>query len=243
MRPKIICHMITSIDGRLLTDRFEPPAGVTDYNAFLWARYEEAEARLPHDGWIAGRKTLERYAVSLTDHALEAPTERQDVIGDRHGQKLGVLFDPSGRLFFEKNTMEDHLVFVFSTQVPQAHVDHVQSIGASGLFAGPDGRDIASVLDRLGDHFGARTLLLEGGARLNGAFLAQRLIDETSTLVMPAIDGLAGMPSIYEHSASENDPPAQGQAMELISAETLEGGVVWLRHRLLSQAANPPSKA
>lgn len=42
MRPKIICHMITSIDGRLLTDRFTPPAGVTDYTRFLWARYQEA---------------------------------------------------------------------------------------------------------------------------------------------------------------------------------------------------------
>lgn len=233
--------MITSIDGRLLTDRFTPPAGVTDHRRFLWARYQEAEARMPHDGWIAGRRTLESYASSFTDHQLGPATARQDIIGDPQGRSLAVFFDPSGRLYFGKDAMDEHLVFVFSTRVPQAHVDHVRSIGASCLFTTGDGQDIASVLDRLGRYFGATTLLLEGGGRLNGAFLSQGLIDETSTLILPTIDGVSGIPAIYDHQGSKDGRAGPQQAMKLMTCEILDGGVVWLRHAFVPPTVPVPA--
>lgn len=230
MRPKIICHMITSIDGRLLTGRLEAPVGVTDRDALIWSSYEGAEARLPHDGWMAGRRTLERYATGQTTHDLVPPMERDDLVGDAGKRKIGVLFDPSGRLDMARDSLPDHLVYVFSTRVPQAHVEKVCATGASCIFAGTDGYDIASVLPKLRDYFGSASLLLEGGGRLNGAFLQAGLIDETSTLIMPAVDGLAGVHAIYDYPGASGERPAAGQPMRLLAVETLEGGVVWLRH-------------
>jgi riboflavin biosynthesis pyrimidine reductase len=77
-----------------------------------------------------------------------------------------------------------------------------------------------------------RTLLLEGGGRINGAFLKEGLIDEISLLVYPAIDGLAGVASIFEFIGRIDEQPAAGQSLRHISTETLEGGVVWLRYRV-----------
>jgi riboflavin biosynthesis pyrimidine reductase len=82
-------------------------------------------------------------------------------------------------------------------------------------------------LEGLGETFGVKTLLLEGGGILNGAFLKARLIDEVSLLVYPGVNGLAGSPSIFEGRGSL---PSAGQALRLLGAETLDGGVVWLRY-------------
>jgi len=81
--------------------------------------------------------------------------------------------------------------------------------------------------DRL---FGVKKLLLEGGGRINGAFLKHKLIDEFSTLIHPAVDGVAGTQSIVDYDGPEDDRPGAGQSLRLTHCETLEGGMVWLRH-------------
>ena len=78
--------------------------------------------------------------------------------------------------------------------------------------------------------FGAKKLLLEGGGAINGAFLKHMLIDEFSTLIFPAVDGVAGIQSIVDYNGAEGDRPGAGQSLRLTHCETLEGGMVWLRH-------------
>jgi 5-amino-6-(5-phosphoribosylamino)uracil reductase len=78
--------------------------------------------------------------------------------------------------------------------------------------------------------FGVKKLLLEGGGIINGAFLRHHLIDEFSTLIHPAVDGVAGSPSIVDYHGADKERPGAGQALRLIECETLEGGTVWLRH-------------
>jgi hypothetical protein len=58
------------------------------------------------------------------------------------------------------------------------------------------------------------------------------LIDEISLLVYPGIDGLSGMPTIFEYAGGEDGQPAVGQTLRHIATETLEGGMVWLRYRV-----------
>lgn len=69
--------------------------------------------------------------------------------------------------------------------------------------------------------------------RTNGALLAAGLIDELSTLICPAVDGLSGVPAIFEHGGPPESFPSQGQHLRLLCCETLEGGVVWLRHEVV----------
>jgi hypothetical protein len=53
-RPRIVCHMLTSVDGRLLVDRWTPPASGIDADR-LRRHYDEAAATFGADGWIVGR--------------------------------------------------------------------------------------------------------------------------------------------------------------------------------------------
>lgn len=220
-RPQIICHMVTSLDGRLLAERW------TDDLDALVATYDAVADRLDADGWIVGRETMAHYLAEGAPNIGPAPLERPDRIADRGGRGLAVCFDRQGRLRPESAVVEgEHLVLVLSQRVSDGHVEALAGRGVSVVFSGPKGEDIAGALARIGAGFGVKRLLLEGGGALNGAFLAAGLIDETSTLIHPVVDGQQGVPAIYDH------PQATPRALELIASEVLEGGTVWLRHRI-----------
>ena len=75
-----------------------------------------------------------------------------------------------------------------------------------------------------------KCLSLQGGGILDGAFLQAGLINELSLVVYPGIDGAASSPSIFEYIGKEPSP-ARRQSLELLSAETMQEGVVWLRYK------------
>ncbi|MFL9826258.1 dihydrofolate reductase family protein [Rhodoplanes sp. SY1] len=231
MRPKIICHMMSSIDGRLLADRWTPPAHGVDL-ATLRGHYDGTASRLAAEGWIVGRTTMEMFGrlVARADSGL-AREPRLPHVGRRGDRDVAVAIDPRGKLHYMQDQVGgDHVVAVLGEQVPDTYLAALREVGVSYLFAGPSGDDLGSAMDRLGDTFGIKTILLEGGGITNGAFLRQGLIDEISLLVYPGIDGLAGIPSIFEHVCGDVDRPGAGRSLRFAAAEILEGGMVWLRY-------------
>jgi riboflavin biosynthesis pyrimidine reductase len=233
MRPKIICHMMSSIDGRLFVDRWTTPAAGIKA-ATLRRHYDEAAARFESDGWIVGRKTMEEIIQGKARTVRLAEGDlRSTYVADRKGRNVAIAIDPHGRLHYgQDNAGGDHIIAVLSEEVSDNYLSELREDGVSYLFAGPDGSDLRSALETLGKTFGLQTLLLQGGGRINGAFLKEALIDEVSLLVYPGIDGLAGVPSIFEFIGSEDEPPAAGQSLRHIGTETLEGGMVWLRYQV-----------
>ena len=103
------------------------------------------------------------------------------------------------------------------------------------LFGGRDTLDLARVLDKLGTTFGIKRLLLEGGGRINGSFLAAGLVDEVSLLVAPAVDGRIGEPALFDH---EDEGAAKRLALTLRSVEQMGGGLVWLRYDVANARAS-----
>lgn len=101
--------------------------------------------------------------------------------------------------------------------------------------AGPKGDDVPRLLGALAADFGMTRVLVEGGGTINGAFLKAGVIDELSLMLYPGIDGLAGVPSIFEYQGAADEKPAEGQSMELVAVETLPDGIVWLRYRFHRQ--------
>jgi riboflavin biosynthesis pyrimidine reductase len=233
MRPKVICHMASSVDGRLLVDRWSKPASGTDENA-VREHYESVASRFQSDGWIVGRVTMEEI-VQGPARTVKAPGGglRGTYVADRAGRKIAVAIDPKGKLHYgQDNAGGDHIVAVLGEQVSDDYLAELREDGVSYLFAGPTGQDLRLALETLGESFGAKTLLLEGGGRINGAFLKARLIDEISLLVYPGIDGLSGMPSIFEYEGAPDEMPAAAQSLRHSGTETLSDGVVWLRYRV-----------
>lgn len=233
MRPNITCHMITSLDGRLYPERWSDPADGRMAD-LIDSHYDSAAERLQAEGWIVGRKTMAAYAEQDdAPRVLDTPKERPPHLVDFGERKVAVSIDPCGRLRYGEGDIDGHhVVAVLSQRVPDDYLTRLRDAGVSYLFAGPRGDSLAPAMATLGDAFAVSHLILEGGGTTNGAFLAAGLIDQVSTLICPAIDGLAGIPAIFEHSGPSGSFPAEGQHLRLLSCETLEGGVVWLRHEV-----------
>jgi riboflavin biosynthesis pyrimidine reductase len=239
MRPKIICHMVTSIDGRLHPSRFTAPASGIDA-AVLRRHYDGVADSFKAEGWMVGRTTMQEIAkAAARPVATTSYLPRETYSADRRNRNLAVAIDPHGKVHYGKdNALGDHVVAVLGENVSDAYLAELREDGASYLFAGPDGRDMPKAMHTLRETFGVKTLLLEGGAATNGTFLKQRLIDEISLLIHPAIDGLAGVQTIFEYAGAANENPGDGQALRHVATETLEGGMVWLRYAVEASPAS-----
>ncbi|PWE38084.1 5-amino-6-(5-phosphoribosylamino)uracil reductase [Pseudomonas prosekii] len=231
MRPKIICHMVSSIDGRLLVERWTPPAKGID-SEIVGRIYEEVAGRLDADGWIVGRKSMAPMTKGQPKEiTVSSKVERSTFHGTRGERSIAVAIDPNGKLHYGRdNVGEEHAVAVLGHHVSDEYLAELQADGVSYLFAGSDGLDLSAAMETLGDEFGVKTILLEGGGVTNGAFLKAGLIDEISVLIYPGIDGLAGVSSIFEYLGNGGDKPAAGRALRHQSTDTLEGGIVWIRY-------------
>jgi riboflavin biosynthesis pyrimidine reductase len=225
--------MGTSIDGGLHPSRFTRPAAGVSADA-LRGHYEAVHDRFEAEGWIIGRRTMAEMAKGRERSvSVDAPLPRAPHLAQRDGRKLAVAIDPSGRVHYGKdNVGGDHVVAVLGEHVSDAYLAELREDGASYIFAGPTGEDLPVAMTQLATVFGVKKLLLEGGGRINGAFLKHRLIDEFSTLIHPAVYGVADMESIVAYDGGSGERPGAGQSLRLIGCETLEGGMVWLRHRV-----------
>ena len=87
--------------------------------------------------------------------------------------------------------------------------------------------NLKKTLEKLRSHFGIETMLLEGGGKINGSFLASDLIDEVSVLVAPVADGSIGTPTLFDMSNVRG--PAH--PLTLMSVEERRGDIVWLRYK------------
>lgn len=231
MRPKIICHMISSIDGRLQPSRWTSPVdGISpDLKS---TQYEDIATRINADGWMVGRVTMQGYAKGHPTQ-VDVPTGdlRTTFVAPGDHRTFAVAIDPEGKLEYGRNRIgQEHIVAVIGLQVSDNYLARLRNDGVSYLFAGADGHDLANAMGELGAAFGIETILLEGGGVLNGVFLKAALIDEISVLVYPGIDGLAGISSIFEYHGKADELPAKGQRLRHTATETLDGGTVWLRY-------------
>ena len=98
----------------------------------------------------------------------------------------------------------------------------------SYLIAGARDVDLARALEKVGARFGVRTLMLEGGGRINGGMLRAGLVDEVSLLVAPVADGRIGTPALFDVDGDGAAP----RRLALAEVQRREGDVLWLRYRV-----------
>lgn len=222
-RPYVICHMVPSVDGRIVPTGWKmPPVFV--------AEYERTAKTFDADAWMIGRISMEPYAGKAKVPARRSKEKiaRTDFVARRDASSFAISLDPSGKLRWTSSSIDDeHVVTILTEQVSDDYLAFLQSKGVSYLFGGKSELNLKRVLAKLKALFGIEKLLLEGGGKINGSFLAADLIDELSVLVAPIADGGVGTPSLFD--AKEGKGPARH--LELLSVEKLAGDLVWLRYR------------
>lgn len=243
-KPYVVCHMISSVDGRLEPDRYSRFRGEGGYESVNHL-YGELAATFGGEASAAGSTTAQvMIGGEEFQHTGPASEDFSPYKAPRKTDQLMVIFDSRGRITHSPQASAvagmDFLI-VLGSSVSQIYLHHLRDAGVSYLFAGKDGHDMSAALESLSRDFGIQKLILMGGSTLNGTFLREGLLDELSILVYPGIDGLAGVPSIIDAPGNTNDHPAAGQSLEFISAEPQAGGVVWLRYQVHQDAkiSNP----
>lgn len=233
MKPKVICHMLSSVDGRLVADRFSKPFDGTNQEE-LYEPYYDIERELGPTAWMIGNNTIQvDNKVRIFDYENHAPAkEFKTFIGKRETEKTCIIFDSKGKIIYPADNINgDNVIAVLGETGSEEYLSHLRENGISYIFAGKDGYDLNIALETLNTEFGYNELLLDGGGTLNGKFLKAGVLDELSLLMYPGIDGLSGMPSIFEFKGQAGEFPAAGQALELLTVKELRDGIVWMHYK------------
>lgn len=232
MYPHIICHIMSSVDGRLQTERWTLPAGGAD-KASLMGTYAAIGRRLGADAWMFGKNTLREACFPRRWRPADTAPASSPVpyVAPQSSPRLFVVADPDADILYDAPTVRgDHIAAILPESAPAAYLERLRRDGISYLFAGPAGTDLRAAMRTLAETFGVRTLSLQGGGVIDGAFLQARLLDELSLVVYPGIDGAPSAPTVFEYIGPDAHPAA-GQQLSLQSVEALPGGAVWLRYR------------
>ncbi|MBN9216719.1 MAG: RibD family protein [Mesorhizobium sp.] len=227
MKPHVICHMLASLDGSLHPSRYtaSPDGGVPDWSGL----YEKIHGDLEGDAWIVGRVTMAEMSKAAAHPPAQAgKVDRPYHFARRDAGSFAVALDASGKLHFSKPDIGgDHVVVLLGSGVPDSHLAELAADGVSYIVSESADIDLAAMLDVLARELGIRRLLLEGGAGINGSFLAAGLVDELSLLVAPALDARAGNQGFVEFGESGLAGKMQ---LSLKGCEALAHGLVHLRY-------------
>ena len=225
-KPYVICHMMASIDGRISPAAWQlSPEGR--------AEYERTAATYQADAWMCGRITMAAYTRGTAPAVPSSPSglaKTDFLVPHTHGP-YAIAVDPSGKLYWQTNTIDgDHVVAVLTEHVSPEYLALLQAQHVSYLFAGTQTLDLPTALAKLADALQVKTLLLEGGGKINGAMLQAGLVDEISLLLAPIADGAKGTPTLFDplDQAVESHPAVR---LTLQAMEQRADGIVWLRYR------------
>ena len=231
MKPQVICHIMSSVDGRLLPSRWTPPFNGTEAGK-LFAEYAAIGHQLDTDAWMFGKATArEAFPYKFMPKTTVDPKAGKIHIGKRDSARLFITVDPDADIFYTSDRLRgDNIVTIIGTNATDDYLTMLEGKGISYIVLdNPTALDEA--LSVLYDKFGVRKISLQGGGIINGAMLAAGLISELSLVIYPGIDGLTTSPSIFEYLGASDECPASGQSLELISSRTYDNGIVWLRYR------------
>ena len=194
-RPYVICHMVTSIDGKVTGDFLfqNECAEATEI-------YYRINRERKSDGFICGRVTMEGSFTGgwYPDLSQYQPVNKKtDFLVDDLSGFYAVAFDTHGKLGWKSNKIIDpdkdpgydgaQIIEVLSEDVDERYLGYLETMEIPYIFAGETAIDVELALFKLKNLIGCETLLLEGGSIINGAFERAGTVDELSLVVAPVI--------------------------------------------------------
>ena len=224
-RPYIICHMVTSIDGKVTGDFLfqNECAEATDI-------YYRINRERKADGFICGRVTMEGSFTGgwYPELSQYKPVDKKaDFLADELSGFYAIAFDTHGKPGWKSNKIIDpdgdpgydgaQIIEVLSEDVDARYLGYLEAMQIPYIFAGESSIDVELALFKLKNIIGCETLLLEGGSIINGAFERAGVVDELSLVVAPVIAGWDSKPLFMDSDIAN---------FKLVRAENENGNLV-----------------
>ncbi|KLT65518.1 RibD family protein [Pedobacter sp. BMA] len=226
--PKVICLMMTSLDGKILGEKW----GKSKPVELLKESFEKVHERIGIGAWIVGRKTMEKDFTNYARPVIRKTKEsipRTDFVARKNANTFAIALDGKGKLGWIKPDMQgDHVITILTEQVKDGYLAQLQKIGVSYIFAGKKQVNLETALEKLRSLFDIKKLMLEGGGHLNGSFLNEGLIDEFHQLLLPLADGSTENSSVFE--IDEKVKKAKSTLLKLTQVKKIEHDVLWIKY-------------
>ena len=221
-KPYIICHMMTSLDGRIDCAMTSLLPGVEDYYATLDA--------LNVPTTVSGRVTAElemaEPGVFETHDATPFGKESFSKKADADGYEIVV--DTHGKLLWPNaDGMEKPYLIITSENTAKEYLRYLDEQNISWIACGNEKVDLARAMEILAQEFDVQRVGIVGGAAINTAFLDAGQLDEISILIGAGIDGRAEMPSVFD-GRTMSFPLTH---LTLTDVKKFDSGAVWLRYK------------
>ena len=221
-RPFVIAKSATSLDGRIATR-----SGDSQWITGSESRQRAHELRQAVDAIIVGADTVIADNPSLTTRLPESLCEVKNI---RHPRP--VILDSTGRVplsttLLSGNSEHTRTIIATSAVMDKEHKETLESRGFDVIAVEPAssglGVDPGLLLDALGQR-GIQSVLLEGGASVQGSFRDARLIDEVWAFMAPILIGGVDAPAAY--AAAGSDSLDQASHLHDVSVERLGSDVL-----------------
>jgi 2,5-diamino-6-(ribosylamino)-4(3H)-pyrimidinone 5'-phosphate reductase len=214
MRPKVVLHVESSLDGRI--DFLRPDV----------ARYYRLARSIGEDAVLTGADTL------LQAEGLPAQDDPPPAAVGPDAGPLLVVTDSRCRFgrwnWLRAQPYWRDVAVLVADDSPAEGVARLARDGVTTLTAGRQRVDLHAALELLAERCGVRIVRIDSGGSLSGALAGEGLIDEVSVLLEPLLVGGSAPRSFLRGP----DPAAADDVLEL-RLETVErftDGVVWLRY-------------
>lgn len=203
-RPYVICHMLTSVNGKI-DGKFMSVPECAD----ALAEYGNLRKEFCCSATLYGTTTmLGGFSNGLAEKIPHCEYEmlREDFQAPNDIKNYIVSVDPKGILGFEsgyiekKNRLKAHVIEVLLDTVSDDYLAYLRNAGISYIFAGKDSLDCGLMLEKLYKLFGIKRLLAAGGGLMNWSLVQENLVDELSIVIAPAADGDPSTVTIFEKS-------------------------------------------
>ena len=223
-RPYVICHILSSLDGKI-----NGPFMGTEA---LGAEYGKYRTELNADAWLYGTTTTKEFT-SFCRPVLENVSEVPDgdFIADDRAELYYVSVDVDGEIGWESGIFRNkgrapaHVIEILTASTQAAYKAYLRKRGVSYLIAGEKRLDCETAMRKLYELFHIEKVLICGGGVVNWSFLQAGMVDELSLFLAPVTDGSSGAASLFTQVPSLTE----GKPVEFLLRETEKIGDGGLR--------------
>ncbi len=202
-RSKVICHMMVSIDGKIDGDYMSQANSEATGNAYDSLIFQMGDsmaggkntALMYHAKGTVDFSKYQNMLVDHQDYVIPSPSGHYHFVYDRHGT---CLWNTNTMTYGGKSM---GIVEVLSKSVKPEYLLYLRDIGVRYLLVD----SVKESLEKMYSLRGVQTLVLTGGALINGGFLEEDMIDVISLTVAPYIEGNAAFKGIVEGMNSFKD--------------------------------------
>ncbi len=239
MKPKVICHVMTSVDGQIQSSHYFTTVSDASCADHMETMFRDLDETFGTDAWTLGKSLVTQifpdkigsFPSLERDAEKDAPVNRCcSYAGDRQSKRLFISIDPKSEIIYTSTFLKgDNIVAVLNaaTATPR-YLSYLRGMNVSYIVVERTS-DLRQVLEMLNREFGIKSISLQGGSVLSSAMLNQGMIDELSLVLYPGLAGDFNAIPLFDKSASM---PYIQKRLSLLSVQQKEQGLIWMRYRV-----------